>query len=458
VLQAGTGAEAIELAMQTPALITLDIKLPDIDGYEVCRRLRAIPETYRIPILHISANYVAPQDKVKALEGGADGYLAEPITKDELLATVRSLLRMKAAEEDARRSERELRFLADSIPHLVWITDLAGSPLYFNDRWFQFTGLSESDLLANGWIQLIHRDDARELSELWQLSLRSGTPFQAKARYRNAEGDYRWMSMRAVLMQPDGSQAGEWIGTSTDITEEKHREEVMRRTERLALAGRLAASIAHEINNPLEAITNIFYILESSSNLPDEVMDLVRTGGSELKRVSHIVRQTLSYYRHSNKPVEVDISELLEDTLRILDHHLVARQVTATTQYKTKAKIFVFASEIRQVFSNLILNAVEAMPDGGRLIVKVQDGRDWQGNGRGILVTIADTGTGIPAADRSRIFDAFFTTKCEKGTGLGLWVSNDIVRKHGGRIRIKTSISPGRSGTVFSVFIPAIRQ
>jgi DNA-binding response OmpR family regulator len=136
VMEAGTGVEALQLAAQSPDLITLDIKLPDIDGYEVCRRLRARPDTNHIPILHISASFVASEHKVKALEGGADAYLAEPITKDELLATVKALLRMKQAESEARRREQELRFLADSIPHMVWIADTNGSTVYFNDRWF----------------------------------------------------------------------------------------------------------------------------------------------------------------------------------------------------------------------------------------------------------------------------------------------------------------------------------
>lgn len=455
ILEASTGLEAIELAAKHPDLITLDIRLPDIDGYEVCRRLRASPDTKRIPILHISASFVAIEDKVKALEGGADGYLAEPVTTDELLATVQALLRMKQAEEEAKRRERELRFLADSIPHLVWITDATGKSLYFNVRWFEFTGLSESESLAGGWIQVVHRDEVSLVSELWQKAITSGAPFQAEARYRNSAGEYRWMSMRAVLMQHQGTQAAEWVGTSTDISEEKRREEVLRQAERMALAGRLAASIAHEINNPLEAITNIFYILEGSDTLSKSMMELVHTGSAELRRVSRIVRQSLSYYRPSEKQTETNMSELIDETLRVLDHHLVARQVTSVRRYKTRTTVKVFAGEIRQVLSNLVLNAVEAVPVGGRLVIQVRDSKDWRKGGHpGVRVSIADNGAGIPVADRKRIFDAFFTTKVEKGTGLGLWVSSDIVRKHGGFIRIKTSVAPGRSGTVFSVFLP----
>ncbi len=454
VVQAATGGDALRLAENLPDLITLDIRLPDLDGYEVCRKLRAQPRTRGIPILQISASLVSPEDRVKALEGGADAYLAEPVSKDELLASVKALLRMKRAEEVARRRAHELRFLANSIPHLVWITDAQGEAEYFNVRWYEFTGLSEKDSLPSGWMQVIHRDDIAQVSKAWQEALRSGAPFQAEARYRSASGEYRWMSMRAVRMQEeDGS--GTWFGTSTDIQEERRREDILRQTERMALAGRLAASIAHEINNPLEAITNIFYLLEGCETLSPDMMKLVQIGSSELKRVSYIVRQSLSYYRNSSKPADVDLADLLDETIKILAHHFEANGVIAERRYETRRKVRVFSGEIRQVFSNLILNAIEAMPEGGRLVVKVQNSRDWRnGAGPGVRVSIGDTGSGIAVQDRSRVFDAFFTTKLEKGTGLGLWVTSDIVAKHGGHINVKTSIRPGCSGTVFSVFFP----
>jgi two-component system NtrC family sensor kinase len=455
VVEAETGAAALKLAAQAPDLITLDIRLPDIDGYEVCRRLRARPDTNHIPILHISASFVAPEHKVKALEGGADAYLAEPITKDELLATVKALLRMKRAESEARRREQELRFLADSIPHMVWIADTNGNAVYFNDRWFEFTGLKREESLSAGWLQVIHRDDLAEVTDLWRKSLRAESPFQTEARYRTGNGDYRWVSMRAVLMQQSKEYPGRWFGTSTDIQEEKRKEELFHRTERMALAGRLAASIAHEINNPLEAITNIFYILEGNTAIDEKTMSLVRMGSEELSRVSHIVRQSLSYYRNAEEPAAVKLSELLEETMRILGHHVTARRIRPERQYQSDARVTVVAGEIRQVFSNLILNAIEAMQDNGRLVLRVHESRDWHNGGRpGVRVAIGDDGPGISAKDRAHIFDAFFTTKSEKGTGLGLWVSSDIVRKHGGHIRVRSCTTPGRSGTVFSVFFP----
>jgi PAS domain S-box-containing protein len=455
VQEAGTGSEALQLAANCPDLITLDIKLPDIDGYEVCRTLRARPDTSHIPILHISASFVAPEHKVKALEGGADGYLAEPITKDELLATVKALLRMKRAESDARRREQELRFLADSIPHMVWIADTNGKMMHFNIRWHEFTGLGEKESLPEGWLQVVHRDDVARVKDSWQKSLESQEPFQAEARYRTADGDYRWVSMRAELMQQYMGHPGRWFGTSTDIHDEKRKEQVMQRTERMALAGRLAASIAHEINNPLEAITNIFYILEGNTAIDEKTMSLVRMGSEELKRVSHIVRQSLSYYRNAETPAPVRLSDLLEETMRILSHHVTAHRITAVRQYESDSTVSVVAGEMRQVFSNLILNAIEAMQDNGRIVLRVHDSRDWHNGGRsGVRVAIGDDGPGISPKDRSQIFEAFFTTKMEKGTGLGLWVSSDIVRKHGGHIRVRSCTIPGRSGTVFSVFLP----
>ena len=455
VVEAKTGQEAIELAQNCPDLITLDIKLPDIDGYEVCRRLRAGTDTSHIPILHISASFVAPEHKVKALEGGADAYLAEPITKDELLASVKALLRMKRAESEARRREQELRFLADSIPHMVWIADTEGRVVYYNGRWSDFTGLTQEQSLSDGLLQVVHRDDLPRVKALWEQSLKTESPFQAEARYRATNGDYRWVSMRAVLMHKEMGHPGRWFGTSTDIQDEKRKEQVLQRTERMALAGRLAASIAHEINNPLEAITNIFYILEGNTSIDAKTMSLVQMGSEELKRVSHIVRQSLSYYRNTEAPTPVNLADLLEETMRILSHQFAAHRITAFRRYESTSKVSVVAGEIRQVFSNLVLNAIEAMQDNGKITLKVQDSRDWHNAGRpGVRVSVADNGPGISPKDRSQIFDAFFTTKMEKGTGLGLWVSSDIVRKHGGHISVRSCTTPGRSGTVFTVFLP----
>ena len=455
VMEAGNGSQALELASSLPDLITLDIKLPDIDGYEVCRRLRSNPRTAHIPILHISASFVALEHKVRALEGGADAYLAEPITKDELLATVKALLRMKRAEEESHRREKELRFLANSIPHMVWIADAAGNPVYFNDRWFTFTGLTRESSMSGGWVQIIHPDDLKATRQLWAESVRTKRPYETEVRYRQADGEYRWVNVRGLYMDEGGDGEGRWFGTSTDVQDQKRKEELLQRTEKLAVAGRLAASIAHEINNPLESVTNIFYILENNQNLPKELLQFVQTGSAELSRVSHIVRQSLSYYRKSEKPSAVDLSELLDETVRILASHFEAHRITALRDYQTHRPVSIFASEIRQVLSNIILNAIEAMKGNGQITFRVHDGIDWRTSRTGVRVLICDNGPGIPKSDIPRIFEAFFTTKSEKGTGLGLWVSSDIIRKHGGTISLRSSTKAGKSGTVFSIFLPA---
>jgi two-component system CheB/CheR fusion protein len=184
-------------------------------------------------------------------------------------------------------------------------------------------------------------------------------------------------------------------------------------------------------------------------------MSLVKMGSEELRRVSHIVRQSLSYYRNTESPSPVNLADLLEETMRILSHHITSHRITAVRQYESKMKVSVVAGEIRQVFSNLVLNAIEAMQENGRMVLRVHDSRDWHNGGRpGVRVSIGDDGPGISPRDRGLIFDAFFTTKMEKGTGLGLWVSSDIVRKHGGHISVRSSTSPGKSGTVFTVFLP----
>ncbi len=246
------------------------------------------------------------------------------------------------------------------------------------------------------------------------------------------------------------------VATLTDITEARRTEEAMRTSEKLAATGRLAASIAHEINNPLESVTNLLFLLEHDRRLHQQARQYAALAQQELGRVSHIARQTLGFYRDTGTPVPVCVSELLENVLELYDRRLRSTGVKVTRQYETADEIHAFPGVLRQVFSNLIINAIESVGNGGRIRVHTFASTDWADPARrGVHVVIADDGTGIAADTRSRIFEPFFTTKGERGTGLGLWVSRGIVQKHGGQIRFRSSTRTGRSGTVFSVFLPA---
>jgi two-component system CheB/CheR fusion protein len=238
-----------------------------------------------------------------------------------------------------------------------------------------------------------------------------------------------------------------------DISDRKVIEEALRRSEKLAAAGRIAGALAHEINNPLSAVTNILYLLENS-NLDEKLQYYVALASSELSRVSHIVRNTLSFYRESSKPVPVRITEVLDYVLEVYNRHVTEKSINIVKRYQFEEAIDSFPGELRQIFSNLISNSIDAIPAGGELTLSVRASLHPQTGVEGVRVTIADRGHGIPTHLRDKLFEPFFTTKGEKGTGLGLWVTQGILHKQGGSIRVRSRSGEGASGTVFSVFIP----
>ncbi len=247
-----------------------------------------------------------------------------------------------------------------------------------------------------------------------------------------------------------------WVGvTVVEITERLRSEEAMRRSEKLAAAGRLAASIAHEINNPLESVTNLLYLLQNHASLDAEAQGYTRLAQQELARVAEITQQTLRFYRQSTVPLDISVGDILKSVLVLHQGRLQAARVEVRRRADQDVKLFAFAGELRQLFANLIGNAVDAMPRGGRLHVRVRPAlKDGQ---RGVCVTVADTGVGMTEAVRRRIFEPFFTTKEATGTGLGLWVSDEILKKHRGTIVVRSRVAGplhASAGTVFRVFFP----
>jgi signal transduction histidine kinase len=231
----------------------------------------------------------------------------------------------------------------------------------------------------------------------------------------------------------------------------------LRTSEKLASVGRLAATIAHEINNPLESVTNILYLLASSAVVGSEPKKLVDMAQQELARVVHIVRQTLGFYRESTSPVPVNLGEVIDDVLGLYSRKIEESNAKVTRYFSPVPAVKAFPGEMRQVFSNLVVNALDAIGNNpkGAISIKVSRSRDWRSPGRtGVRVLISDNGGGIPAEHRKKIFEPFFSTKGEKGTGLGLWVSHGIVQKHSGNMSLRSSQESDRPGTTFSVFIP----
>jgi signal transduction histidine kinase len=228
--------------------------------------------------------------------------------------------------------------------------------------------------------------------------------------------------------------------------------EAVRRSEKLAAAGRMAATIAHEINNPLEAIVNLWYLLQQQ-NLSPHGRAYLEMMGKELNRVSHIAKQTLEFYRSGVKACHVDAGQVLDEAAQLVASRAELQGASIDIQLRVRASVYGLAGELRQLFANLILNALEA--GAMNIRIRASRGRDWRRpSRRGVRIVIADDGAGIASAATPMIFEPFFSTKREKGTGLGLWVCKGIIQKHEGCISMRTSTRPGRSGTAFSIFLP----
>jgi PAS domain S-box-containing protein len=236
-----------------------------------------------------------------------------------------------------------------------------------------------------------------------------------------------------------------------DITEQKRAAAVLIQSEKLAAVGRLASSIAHEINNPLEAVINLLYLGERATTL-DENKQYLATAQQELARVSNIATQTLRFHRQSTNPRETSLPELFDDVLTLFQGRINGMGIAVERQYRVNRKIVAFAGDLRQVFANLISNSIDASFRGGKIIIRLRAGR--LGGEEGARVTVADAGVGIAPETRRHIFEPFFTTKSATGTGLGLWVSSEILKNHRAIVRVRSSQSPQHHGTVFSIFFP----
>jgi signal transduction histidine kinase len=249
-----------------------------------------------------------------------------------------------------------------------------------------------------------------------------------------------------------------WVGVIVlDASERKRNEEALRKTEKLAATGRLAASIAHEINNPLEAITNLLYLLRCYCDLQGPALNYVNMAEHEAMRISEITQQTLRFYRQSTLPARVRTGELLDSVLSLYPARINSLKLKIERRYDAELDIFCYGGELRQVFANLVGNAIDASSPHGTLVLRARPSHNWKDpSQKGIRFMVADNGCGMEPSVRARIFEAFFTTKEITGTGLGLWVSQEIVEKHRGLIHVRSRTpSGGRlSGTVFQIFIP----
>jgi signal transduction histidine kinase len=348
----------------------------------------------------------------------------------------------KQAEEALRQSEERFRALV-----------MAGSDVMYrmSPDWSEMRQLRSQHFLADTeapsrtWLhKYIHPDDQSHVLAVINEAIRTKSIFELEHRALCADGSMGWTFSRAIPVLNANGEIAEWLGTASDVTERKRAEEALLRSEKLASVGRMAVAIAHEINNPLEAVTNLLFITKEIEGLPESARHFLETADAELRRIAHMTRQSLGFYRESNAPALTSVNAVLESTVDLLNSKIKAKHAMIEKQWDGDVQVTAVAGELRQVFSNLLVNSLDAIDEKGTIKLRVT------ANHRCVRVTVADNGKGISASVRQHIFEPFFTTKGTVGTGLGLWVSKQIIEKHDGVIQMHSTV---HRGTVFSVVL-----
>ena len=365
-------------------------------------------------------------------------------------------MRLGATERHRLEIERE-RFvaLAENSKDFISMCDMDGKPFYANKSGLAVVGIESVDDFNRVPIQEFFFPEDRDhvIQEFLPKARRCGFA-ETEIRFRHFKThEAIWMCYQAFVIR---DKAGDELGLATvsrDLTDEKRGEAALVRSEKLAAVGRLATSIAHEINNPLAAMTNLVYLALGHDNLP-EVQELLQQADRELRRVSKVATQTLRFHRQASKPQLLSTEGLVESVLVVYEGRLRNSNIRVEPRGYAKQPVECFEGDIRQVLSNLVGNAIDAMPRGGRLVIRSREGTEWSSGRVGLFLTVADSGCGISPEARGKLFEAFFTTKGIGGTGLGLWISAEIMERHQGRIRLRSSQNPDRCGTTVTLFLP----
>ena len=365
----------------------------------------------------------------------------------------------KHAIHQVQRSEQRLRLAASATNVGVWEWNVATGTLHWDEHMFRIYGLaptSDGIIRYSSWLACVHPEDrdAQERS-LQETVRRAGGSMREFRIWRAEEQGWRFIRSSETVRLTEEGIVESVIGTNLDCTVQKRSEEALRQSEKLAAVGKLASSISHEINNPLEAVTNLLYLLAGNDRLDRPSREYVKAAQEEIARISEITTQTLRFHRQSSNAVEVRLSDILDSVLAFFKPRFTAANVDVRREYEATQPLTCYSGEIRQSLTNIIGNSLDAMPNGGRLRARLRSSRDWTTRQRaGVRITIGDTGTGISPENQSRIFEPFFTTKGMSGTGLGMWITRDLILKHGGTLSVRSSASKPASGTVMSIFLP----
>ncbi len=442
--------EALQ-ADQLPEVVLADYNLPNFSGPAALSLLRRAE--LDIPFVMMSGA-ISEETAVESMRAGAQDYVTKqnlarliPVLHRELREAAARRNRL-AAELALRASETRFLRLVEAMPIGLLLSDADGRITFANAAVERLLGYNTGAMVSE------------ELQLATILPLSSSTSVQTdhgprEMELRVASGQKVHALVAFAPLNPDSQEDRLTAAFVVDISLQKRSEELLRRTEKLTVAGRLAASIAHEINNPLEAITNCLYLVEQTQ-LTLDGRTYLEMAQAELNRVAQITVQTLRFYRRSTSAGATDVHELLETVLTLLDSRLRRSQITVERRFGQIPVVFAHDGELRQVLANLIGNAIDAVSGGGRIVVRTRLSHSW-GNGRGgVRIAITDNGSGMSEETVGRIFEPFFSTKGLTGTGLGLWITRDILEKHEATLRVRSRLGKAgqRGCTIFTVFLP----
>ena len=367
----------------------------------------------------------------------------------------RSVDERKQAERDLRTADERLQIALTTAQLGAWELDLSTMEMTSSTSCKANFGRSSgeaftyADLLAS-----IHPDDLDVMQSAVRHSIEQREVYRAEYRTFWPDGSLHYIVASGRTLYDEADRPVRMVGVTLDVTERHLAASALIQSEKLAVVGRLASSIAHEINNPLESVTNLVFLARQHAVDP-QTRSYLDDAERELRRVSAISHQTLRFYKQSTKPRSVDLSDLIENVLSVYQGKLLNSHVSVECRFRSHQPVFCFDDEIRQVLSNLVGNAIDAMlGTPGRLLLRTRQTSTSGSGSPGVILTVADTGSGIAKSTLAKIFEPFFSTKGLSGTGLGLWISDEIVRRHGGTLRVRSRQCPGDSGTVFTLFLP----
>lgn len=369
----------------------------------------------------------------------------------------------RMAEQAVRTERARLVELFRQAP--AWLAVMRGPNHVFDMTNRQYQELiGNRDVLGKSACEAIPEAVEQGFITILDAVYQTGEPFAANslpinlARTPGEPLEARYVDfVYQPMREADGTISG-ILALGVDVTERRRTENALLQSEKLAAVGRLSASIAHEINNPLEAVTNLLYLIDQEENLSESARSFTHLAQQELARVSQIATQTLRFYRQPTARTAVHVSEQLDSVLKLYQGRLTSAGVGVVRDYRGAAPLLAFEGELRQVFTNLVGNALDASRNGGAMTLREREATDWRTGRKGVRITVADSGHGMSKETLARIFEPFFSTKGITGTGLGLWVTLGIIQKHEGRMKVRSSENPSHHGTVFSLFIPHREQ